>query len=116
VNEKIEAVLQKYERLLGDIWAVSMRYLGFFAVKLLVERVIWDVSKEYPEIGFLVFDESGISFKRVREKLGEAENLPLEKMFDRFITRYIEILAKLIGKDKVEEIEKELSELSKEGE
>ncbi len=110
MNEKIGALLQKYERLLGDIWVVSMRYLGFFAVKLLVERVIWDVSKEYPEIGLLVFDENGISFKRVRDELGEAENLPFEKMFDRFITRYVEILAKLIGKDKVEEIERELSE------
>lgn len=101
--------LDRYERLLKKIWKNSVKYLGFLSLKLLIERVIWDISMDYPEIELLDWDEEGFSVKRLKEKLEEGEDIPFEDMFDTFIERFVEILAKLIGKSEAERIKELLS-------
>ncbi len=96
--------IDRYERLLKKIWENSLKYLGLFPVKLLVERVVWDVAKDYPEAELISWGEDGISLAPLREAMERGEEVALEEMMDAFVARYVEILAKLLGKDKAERI------------
>jgi hypothetical protein len=92
------------------MWAASEKYLGAFSVKLLVERVVWDLSAEYREIELLHYDEGRISCAEMAVSMKENPNLPVDDMFMKFITRYMEILARLIGCEKADKVAKKLKE------
>ncbi|SHI89576.1 hypothetical protein [Desulfofundulus thermosubterraneus] len=110
MSEIIEKRIGRYETLLKEMWAASSKYLGTFSVNLLVERVVWEVSLEYKEIELLQYDQNGISCAKMAAKLEENPDLPVEDMFIKFITRYVEILARLLGHERAEEIKKKLDE------
>jgi len=110
MSEIIEKQIECYETLLREMWTASAKYLGMFSTNLLVERVVWEVSLEYQEIELLQYDQNGISCARITASLEENPDLPVEDMLMKFITRYLSILAKLLGHERTEEIKKRLSE------
>ncbi len=110
MNDLVDKKIEHYEALLREMCAASEKYLGAFSVKLLVERVGWDLSAEYREIELLHYDEGGISCAEIVASMKENPNLPVDDMFMKFITRYIEILAKLIGSEKTEKVTRKLKE------
>ncbi|MDK2836618.1 MAG: hypothetical protein PWP21_1395, partial [Thermosediminibacterales bacterium] len=61
MNDLVDKKIERYETLLREMWTASEKYLGTFSVKLLVERVVWDLSAEYREIELLHYDEGRIS-------------------------------------------------------
>lgn len=110
MTEIVEKQIQRYEKLLREMWDASAKYLGTLSANLLVERVVWEVSLEYQEIELLQHDQNGISCARLIASLEENPNIPVEDMFMKFITRYVAILAKLLGHERTEEIRARLSE------
>ncbi|AEG14330.1 hypothetical protein Desku_0722 [Desulfofundulus kuznetsovii DSM 6115] len=110
MSEIIEKRIGHYETLLREMWTASSKYLGTFSMNLLVERVVWEVSLEYKEIELLQYDQNGISCAKMAARLEENPDLPVEDMFMKFITRYVEILARLLGHERAEEIRKRLDE------
>jgi len=110
LNGLVEEKINRYENLLWEIWTASEKYLGTFSVKLLVERVVWDLSAEYREIELLQYDEDRISCAEIAASMKKNPNLPVDDMFMKFITRYVEILARLIGREKTDKIAKKLNE------
>ncbi|MDN5301348.1 MAG: hypothetical protein PWQ60_862 [Thermoanaerobacteraceae bacterium] len=110
MNDLVDKKIERYETLLREMWAASEKYLGAFSVKLLVERVVWDISTEYREIELLHYDEGRISCAEMAASMKENPNLPVDDMFMKFITRYVEILARLIGCEKADKIAKKLKE------
>lgn len=110
MSEIIKKQIERYETLLREMWAASVKYLGMHSVNLLMERVVWEVSLEYQEIELLQYDQNGISCARIAASLEENPDLPVEDMFMKFITRYVAILAKLLGHERTEEIRKRLKE------
>jgi hypothetical protein len=92
------------------MWTASEKYLGTFSVKLLVERVVWDLSAEYREIELLQYDEGNISCAEIAASMKKNPNLPADDMFRKFVARYVEILARLIGREKTDKIAKKLNE------
>ncbi|NPV27055.1 MAG: hypothetical protein HPY81_06320 [Firmicutes bacterium] len=110
MNVLVEKKIERYENLLREIWAASEKYLGAFSVKLLVERIVWELSTEYREIELLHYDEGKISCVEIAASLKKNPDLPVDDMFMKFITRYVEILARLIGHEKTEKIAKKLDE------
>jgi len=110
LNDLVDKKIERYENLLREMWTASEKYLGTFSVKLLVERVVWDLSTEYREIELLYFDESGISCAEIAANMKKNSDLPVDDMFMKFIGRYVEILARLIGHEKTEKITKKLNE------
>jgi len=110
LNDLVDKNIERYETLLREMWTASEKYLGTFSVKLLVERVVWDLSQEYREIELLHFDESGISCAEIAASMKKNPNLPVDDMFMKFIARYVEILARLIGREKTDKIAKKLKE------
>lgn len=111
MSEAIEDRIKRYEALLREMWVASAKYLGAFSVNLLVERVVWEVSLEYKEIELLQYDQNGVSCAKIAARLEENPDLPVEDMFVKFIARYVEILAKLLGYERAEEIRKKLEKL-----
>ncbi|WP_003541882.1 hypothetical protein [Desulfotomaculum nigrificans] len=110
MNDLVDKKIERYETLLREMWAASETYLGAFSVKLLVERVVWDLSAEYREIELLHCHEGGISCAEIAASMKENPNLPVDDIFMKFITRYVEILAKLIGSEKTDKVAKKLKE------
>jgi len=110
MSEIIEKQIERYETLLREMWTASAKYLGTFSVSLLVERVVWEVSLEYREIELLQYDQNGISCARIAASLKKNPDLPVDDMFVKFINRYLEILARLLGHEKTEKIKKRLNE------
>lgn len=110
LNDLVDKKIERYENLLREMWTAAEKYLGTFSVKLLAERVVWDLSQEYREIELLHFDESGISCTEIAAGLEKNPNLPVDDMFMKFIVRYVEILARLIGREKAEKITNKLNE------
>ncbi|MEW5920438.1 MAG: hypothetical protein AB1796_05690 [Bacillota bacterium] len=108
--EIIEKQIERYETMLREMWTASAKYLGAFSVNLLVERVVWEVSLEYREIELLQYDQDGISCAGIAASLKKNPDSPVDDMFTKFITRYVEILARLIGHEKTEIIKKRLNE------
>ncbi|MEW5920517.1 MAG: hypothetical protein AB1796_06095 [Bacillota bacterium] len=108
--ELIENQVERYETMLREMWTASAKYLGAFSVNLLVERVVWDVSMEYKEIELLQYDENGISCAGIAASLKKNPDSPVDDMFTKFIARYVEILARLIGHEKTEIIKRRLNE------
>lgn len=102
--------IEQYETLLREIWITSAKYLGVVSVNLLIERVVWEVSLEYKEIELLQYDQNGVSCAGIAAGLEENPDLPVEDMFRKFISRYVAILAKLLGHERAEEIKKRLKE------
>jgi hypothetical protein len=102
--------VKRYENLLNEMCTVSEKYLGRASVQLLVERVVWDLSPEYKEIELLHFDENGISCKEILTTLKKNPDFPVDEMFMKFITSYVEILSRLIGSENAEKIMKILRE------
>ncbi len=103
------AKIRHYEGLLKEMLKVSEKYLGIISVKLLVERVLWDISQEYKEIGLLHYDEGGLSVEALAKTLEKLPDFPVDEMFKKFFTRYVEVMAKLIGKEQAEKIAEQLS-------
>ncbi|HHV61412.1 MAG TPA: hypothetical protein GXX51_02060 [Firmicutes bacterium] len=110
MSEPIENQIERYETLLREMWTASAKYLGMFSVKLLVERVVWELSLEYREIELLEYDQDGISCARIAASLKKNPDLPVDDMFAKFTTRYLKILARLLGHEKTEKIAKKLNE------
>lgn len=110
MSEIIEKKIKRYEDLLREMWTASVKYLGEFSANLLMERVVWEVSLEYPEIELLQFDQNGISCTRIAARLEENPELPVEDMFMKFISRYVAVLAKLLGHERAEEIRNKLQQ------
>ncbi|ACA59220.1 hypothetical protein [Candidatus Desulforudis audaxviator] len=106
----IEKQIERYETLLREMWTASAKYLGTFSVNLLVERVVWELSLEYKEIELLQYGQDGITCSRIAAGLKKNPDLPVDDMFVKFITRYVGILAKLIGHEKTEIIKRRLNE------
>lgn len=104
MSERIENQIERYETLLRELWAASERYLGTFAVKLLVERVVWEVSSEYREIELMQYNQDGISCSQIAAKWKDNPDLPVYDMFEKFIKTYLEILSRLLGREKAEKI------------
>jgi len=102
--------IEQYETMLREMWTASAKYLGAFSVNLLVERVVWEVSMEYKEIELLQYDENGISCAGIAAGLKKNPDSPVDDMFTKFITRYVAILAKLLGHERAEEIKNKLKE------
>ena len=92
------------------MWTASAKYLGTFSVILLVERVVWELSLEYREIELLQYDQDGISCTGIAASLKKNPDLPVDDMFAKFIIRYLEILARLLGHEKTQKIAKKLNE------
>lgn len=98
-----------YEKLLKEVLTASEKYLGMVSVKLLVERVVWDLSKEFRDIELLSYDENGISLENFLANQESISDQLIDEMFTKFISHYVEILAKLIGQEQAEKIIKKLS-------
>lgn len=110
MSEIIKKQIERYETLLREMWAASAKYLGMHSVNLLMERVVWEVSLKYQEIELLQYDENGISCARIAASLEKNPDLPVEDMFMEFITRYVAVLAKLLGHERAVEIKNKLKE------
>ncbi|KYH32264.1 hypothetical protein [Neomoorella mulderi] len=110
MGELIEKQIERYETLLREMWTASAKYLGTFSANLLVERVVWEVSQEYREMELLQYNEEGISCAGISASLKKNPDLPANDMFAKFILRYLEILARLLGHEKTEKIAKKLDE------
>lgn len=108
--ELIEKQIERYETLLREMWTESAKYLGTFSVNLLVERVVWELSLEHKEIELLQYDQDGITCAGIAASLKKNPDLPSDDMFVKFIIRYLEILARLLGHEKTEKIAKRLKE------
>lgn len=106
----IENQIERYETMLREMWTESAKYLGTFSVNLLVERVVWELSLEHKEIELLQYGQDGITCARIAAGLKKNPDLPVDDMFVKFINRYLEILAKLLGHEKTEKIAKRLNE------
>lgn len=105
-------VVVRYERLLKEVWSESTKYLGVLTTNLLVERVVWELSQEYPVMQLLKYGPDGISCAEilagVEKAFNDQDTGNLEEMFMSFITRYVSILAKLLGQERAEEIRKKI--------
>lgn len=110
MDYSLEKRLNYYESAINKIWTSSVKYLGLFSVKLLMERVVFDVSYEYREIELLRWDDDGVSCAEILANLQKNPNLPIDDMFMRFITKYVEILSRLIGRESAEKLLEKVKE------
>ncbi len=101
-------IIVRYETLLKEMWSESAKYLGILSTNLLVERVVWELSQDYPAVQLLEYGPDGISCSQISASVENGAS-DLEEMFMRFITRYVSILAKLLGHERAEEIRKKIT-------
>ncbi len=107
MEEAAKDIIVRYETLLKEMWSESAKYLGTLSTNLLVERVVWELSQEYPAVRLLKYGPEGISCAPMQVNEEKSFN-DLEEMFMRFVTRYVSILAKLLGHERAEEIRKKI--------
>lgn len=106
--EDLIAKIKQQEELLTEVLKASEKYLGTISVKLLVERVKWDVSREFREIEYLQYSEEGLSLQALVDHLKDTPDFPVNEMFKKFLARYVEILSKLVGEKEAKNIVKDV--------
>lgn len=102
----MEEKVKRYEKLINEMVNVSEKYLGSFSVRLLFERIIWELSMEYKEMEMIHYGENGVVLEGIMDSLKLNTDIPIDDMFGALISKYVEILAKLIGRESVEKIKK----------
>ncbi len=111
-NEIQNSVLEIYEDLLGTVWAKILPTLGTVTVVTIVQRAVNRTSKAHPILIHLDVSDSGLSFEKIREHLGEADRDELRNSFKDLIANLFDILAKLTGNIIVKQLIKEVDGLA----
>ncbi len=100
--------MQDYEQILSGIWEETAKYLGVFTVKLLVDRVIYDLSPELPEVEILECDETGFDFEKIRKFLRDNPDFDFGELVSKFTTKYVGIIAKLVDPKTLQNLKEKL--------
>jgi hypothetical protein len=100
-----------YEDLLGTVWAKISPTLGTVTVVTIMQRAINRTSENHRVLGHLTVSETGPSFTKIREHLGQEEKDELKDGFRELIANLFDILAKLTGNIIVQQLIKEVDGL-----
>ncbi|NYE57304.1 hypothetical protein [Carboxydothermus ferrireducens] len=100
--------MQDYEQILSGIWEEALKYLGVFTVKLLVDRVIYDLSAEAPEVEILECDEAGFNFEKIRRFIEDNPEFNFGELVAKFTAKFVGIIAKLVDQDTLQNLKEKL--------
>ena len=104
-------VLEIYEDLLRTVWAKIVPTLGTVTVVTIVQRAIDRTAQDHQVLTYLTVTDTGLSFDRINEHLGEEERTELREAFKDLIANLFDILAKLTGNILVKQLIKEVDGL-----
>ena len=105
------SVLEIYEDLLRTVWAKIVPTLGTVTVVTIVQRAIDRTAQDHQVLTYLMVTDTGLSFDRIGEHLGEQERTELREAFKDLIANLFDILAKLTGNIIVKQLIKEVDGL-----
>lgn len=86
-----------YEDLLRTIWDRIVPTLGRVTVCAILDRSISTTAEHYPFLQHLVVTRDGLSFQRLREHLGDQEQLAIRDAMKDLVANLINLLAVLTG-------------------
>ena len=104
-------VLEIYEDLMRTVWAKIVPTLGTVTVVTIIQRAIDRTGEDHQVLNYLIVTDTGLSFDRIREHLGEEERAELREAFKDLIANLFDILAKLTGNIIVQQLIKEVDGL-----
>ena len=105
------SVLEIYEDLLRTVWAKIVPTLGTVTVVTIVQRAIDRTGQDHQVLTYLMVTDTGLSFDKIGEHLGEQERTELREAFKDLIANLFDILAKLTGNIIVKQLIKEVDGL-----
>ncbi|NTU80658.1 MAG: hypothetical protein HGA45_14995 [Chloroflexales bacterium] len=80
---------------LAGLWERMVQTLGVYTVNVLLDRAIWHVAQQYPELARIQYGDDGLSF----EALVSTSPLPAEGAYEALYDEMLLIMARLLGKD-----------------
>ncbi len=104
-------ILEIYEDLFQTVWAKIVPTLGTVTVVTIVQRAIDRTGRDHQVLTYLMVTDAGLSFDRIRERLGDEERTELREAFKDLIANLFDILAKLTGNIIVKQLIKEVDGL-----
>lgn len=98
--------METFEEIIDDMFLSIERALGIYVTLLLVERAIWKVREKYEEASLISYSEEGICLDQLNELEPSKGNL----ISQEFISAFVTILSRLVGKQLAIELTKQLEE------
>jgi hypothetical protein len=110
--------LDHHQARLVDLWERMVQTLGVYTVNVLLDRAIWQVSQQYPDLTQIQYGNTGISFAALADVSPQPPGAAYEALYDEMLL----IMARLLGRDMARRLIDELTPeetspppLSKEG-
>lgn len=97
-----------YAQRLVDLWERMVRTIGIHTVNVLLDRAIWEVSQQHPELALIEHNDNGLSFEALSKSLAAKSEGEIAAAFGDLNTELMLILARLLGKEMAQRLEEEL--------
>jgi hypothetical protein len=87
--------LGRHHARLASLWERMVGVLGVYTVNVLLERAIWQASKQYPELALIKHDDTGLSL----DALSNSRTIDADAAVSALYSEMLLVLARLLGKD-----------------
>ncbi len=104
--DKMTDITDIYGDLAAKVWDRMVELVGVHTVMVLVQRAVWVTQQKYSDAEFIQFDENGISFNMLKEKIHSDD---IKEIVEEFFGSLISILTRLVGEDIAKKLAQEIS-------
>lgn len=87
--------LDQHQARLTSLWERMVQTLGVYTVNVLLDRAIWQVARQHPELAGIRYSDAGLSF----EALASTSPPPATAAYDALYEEMLLIMARLLGRD-----------------
>ena len=106
--EQPQPRLAPHEARLVPLWERMVRSLGIHTVNVLLERAVWEVSRQHPELALLERTDHGLSFEALEKSYAGRPQEDVDRAFNDLYSEMVGILSRLLGWEMAQRLSQEL--------
>ncbi len=102
-----------FEKVMTALWHRTYSALGDVTVAAIVDRVLYNATEEYPVLGSLTLDTTGVNFTEFREHAGSVSNRYLREAIQFVIVELLTVVGNLTAEILTPALHSELSNVTR---
>jgi len=103
-----DSTLADAETRLSELWERMVQTIGIHTVNVLMDRAIWDASRNHPELALIQRSDAGLSFAALNETYADRSPREVTAAFGDLSSDLLVILARLLGQEMAQRLAVEL--------
>ena len=106
--EQREPSLALHQARLVPLWERMVRSLGIHTVNVLLERAVWEASRQHPELALVERTDHGLSFDALEKRYAGRPQEDVDRALGDLYSEVVGILARLLGWEMAQRLSQEL--------